>query len=193
MRSISASTCAISSSAFGESVKLVSAAPGASAPSVAITATGPSTTPVIKALIQRDLVIRTSIAPKRRRHGAQSTIQFRVAASFGPEIAAPRRHEAERQGDDHWTSAPKCWHRRCDPMPAAPNREWMTLGEVSRRTLIFDPIDPVDPACAAVAANARLPLCLLPTGSQRRRTDATSLLLARMRAMASAVGSIATI
>src|SRR6266566_2256906 len=71
MRSISASTCAISSSALGESVKLVSPAPRASAPNVATTATGPSTTTVIKALIQRDLVIRTSIAPKRRRHGVQ--------------------------------------------------------------------------------------------------------------------------
>src|SRR6266849_5079465 len=102
MRSISASTCAISSSAFGESVRLVSAAPGASAPSTAITATGPSTTPVIKAFIQRDLVILDLHRPPDAR-GVHSTIQCRVAASFGPEIAAPRRHEAERRGDDHWT------------------------------------------------------------------------------------------
>ena len=79
-------------------------------------------------------------------------------------------------------------------MLAIPNREWMTRGEGSRRTLIFDRIDPVDPACAAVAAKTRLPPCLFPTGrNQRRFTDATSLPLARMRATAAAIGSIATI
>jgi len=70
----------------------------------------------------------------------------------------------------------------------------MTRGEGSRRTLIFDRMNTVDPACAAVAAKARLPLCLLPTGRNHSRfTDVSSLPLARMRTMASAVGSIATI
>ena len=46
----------------------------------------------------------------------------------------------------------------------------------------------------AVAAKAPLPLCLLPTGRNHSRfTDVSSLPLARMRTMASAVGSIATI
>jgi hypothetical protein len=40
-------------------------------------------------------------------------------------------------------------------MPTTPNREWMTRGEGSRRTPIFDRIDPADPACAAVAASMR--------------------------------------
>src|SRR5712691_3028000 len=99
MRSISASTCAISSSAFGESVRLVSAAPGASAPSTAITATGPSTTPVIKAFIQRDLVILDLHRPPDAR-GVHTTIQCRVAASFGPEnrgASPPRIRAAGRR------------------------------------------------------------------------------------------------
>src|SRR5260370_42042238 len=102
MRSISASTCAISSSAFGESVRLVSAAPGASAPSTAITATGRSPTPVIKAFIQRDLVILDLHRPKTRTAYTlpPNTGSRRPSAQ---KIAAPRRHEAERRGDDPWT------------------------------------------------------------------------------------------
>src|SRR5262249_8483324 len=101
MRSISASTCAISASAAGVSVVLGSSALTTSAPSVVMTATGPNTSPTISAFIQRDCTIKPSVAERAwifagaPGHGHQSIYRRgdmlgEVRAPVGLSVRLPR-------------------------------------------------------------------------------------------------------
>src|SRR3984893_1158444 len=86
IRSISASTCAISASASGVSVVLASCAPSALAHSVTMIMTAP----VIKAFIQRDLVIGYPVSLRE----AERLLRLGTRLSSGSELCPLKVDEA---------------------------------------------------------------------------------------------------